>query len=244
MGQRFFRIAGGASYLVAALALVVAIIGGLGFLGGWMTGVDDQITHPKLGIADYKESVKPASSSDSKSEQSKKTEAKPDKQDGQISDLVFDLVKKIGQYGERTEQVDVSPQGVREWIDGIGENFLEREDTLKFLSSLVDAFDRDLLQPVLSGSDAIKTRKIPGLERSNSDYVEWPQYLDWYARAYTEAYAAELHRIEAEQAEQMKARADSLSSAMLAAGSFIVFLLATLVLLLVRIEINTRQPSV
>ncbi|MFN3712669.1 MAG: hypothetical protein ACK4SX_03300 [Alcanivoracaceae bacterium] len=241
MGQRFFRIAGGASYLVAALALIVAIVGGLGFIGGWITGVDDRVRHPDPGFAEYRESVKPSPAQRSNNESAAQSAATPDKQESQISELVFDLVKKIGQYAERTKQDDVSPQGVREWVDGIGRTFREREDTRIYLSRLNKSFDQDLLKPALTGSDAIKTSNIPGLERSGSQYVHWDKYLQWYANTYMRSYEAELERIEAERLEQLEARSDSLSSAMLAAGAFVVFLLATLVLLLVRIELNTRQ---
>lgn len=243
MGLRFFRIAGGASYLVAALALIVAIIGGLGFAGGWMTGVDERIEHPQPGFAEYRESVKPAPKKAHEDDSAATSEGKRDKLDNQISELVFDMVKKIGQYAERAEQRDVSPQGIREWVDDFGSAFLEREDTRTFLTRLNQSLDQDLLQPALAGSDGIKTAKIPGLERSDGDYVDWAEYLQWYSSAYMADYQNELERIAAEQHEQQKARQESLSSAMVAGGAFIVFLLATLVLLLVRIELNTRPTT-
>ena len=56
MGNKFFRIVGVASYILAAIALAVAIFATIASGSAWLTGVDENISQPEISMDDYRES--------------------------------------------------------------------------------------------------------------------------------------------------------------------------------------------
>lgn len=65
--------------------------------------------------------------------------------------------------------------------------------------------------------------------------------MGWFAWEYMSRYQSELARIEQEKMEQAQAKAGSIATLIIAGSAFAIFVFATVILLLVRIESNTRN---
>jgi hypothetical protein len=71
--------------------------------------------------------------------------------------------------------------------------------------------------------------------------VHWDQFLQWYTLAYREQIGAEERRIATERMSVENGKSQAVMDFYKAAAAFGVFVLATILLVLLRIERNTRQ---
>lgn len=244
MGTRFFKIVGVVSYGLAAVALVSAIILGLSAASGYFGEVDEDIDQPELSMEDYRQDVAPEPESDSGESAEQDTGLpEPDPLEAEADRLIKDLVKKIWEYTEATGQGDPKKDELENWLYDQTGDLRTREEQVAFLEGLNEAFQETLVEPAKDGDTAILTKNIPGLEDTETEHVYWAQFIGWYTISYMNHYREELARIQDERQQQLQDKQEAIITAGAAGTAFLLFMLATLVLILVRIEHNTRQTS-
>jgi hypothetical protein len=240
MGNRFFRIVGVASYILAALSLAIAIFATIASGSAWLTGVDEDITKPEIGMEDYRESVSPeVDDGDSLSLDETETvdwEARK----AAIQERINNLTVLVNKYARLTSQGSADKDRLRDWLINQTDD-LSHEDLLTFLDSLNRNVENDLVKPAENEDSELLVTNVPGLEDIDSTHIKWDSYLGWFTHEYMARYQDELSRIQQEKMEQAQAKAGSLATLIIAGCAFAVFVFATVILLLVRIESNTRD---
>lgn len=79
------------------------------------------------------------------------------------------------------------------------------------------------------------------LNSDDARRVKWPAFLEWFTRNYRQQIGAEMQRIHSERARSVVEAAQVPGLLYSAAIAFGVFIVATLLMLLARIEMNTRS---
>ena len=82
--------------------------------------------------------------------------------------------------------------------------------------------------------------RIAKLETTDPGRVRYDAFLDWYTKSYVQQVRAELQRIEAEKVRALASLAEAPMFFYAAAIAFGIFVLGTMLLVLLRIEGNTR----
>jgi hypothetical protein len=245
MGTRFFKIVGVVSYGLAAVALISTVILGLAAANGYFGGADESISTPELTINDYRTHVapkeEPESTETTDADDTTAPETDPDTEE--VDRLIKEFVKLIWQYNEVTGQGDPNPEGIKQWIYQVTDDMRDDQARARYLRRLNETVEEDLVEPAKDGDGEILTQNIPGLDEENGTYINWDQYLEWFTFTYMDAYYEELRRIEEERQQHLKEKQEAIITAGVAATAFVLFILATLVLVLVRIEHNTRPTS-
>ena len=73
--------------------------------------------------------------------------------------------------------------------------------------------------------------------------MRYDAFLDWYTNSYVQQARAELQRIEAEKVRALVSLAEAPMFFYVAAIAFGIFVLGTMLLVLLRIELNTRTVA-
>ena len=239
MGNKFFRIVGVASYILAALALAVTLFATIASGSAWLTGVDEDIDQPEIGMEDYRASVSPESEDEDTLNLEEIETVERDTQNSAVQERINDLTVLINKYARLTSQGSANKEGLNNWLRGQAGN-LSHADFVIFLDSLNDSFEDELVKPSEKEDDALLVTNVPGLEEIDSTHIKWDSYLEWFTWEYMARYQDELSRIQQEKMKQAQAKAGSLATLIIAGCAFAVFVFATVILLLVRIESNTR----
>lgn len=240
MGNKFFRIVGVASYILAAIALAVAIFATIASGSAWLTGVDENISQPEISMDDYRESLNPESETEESLPVGDLAPEDYEEQKSEIQERINNLTVLINKYGRLTSQPGANKEGLGNWLRS-QTNRLSHQDYVRFLDSLIDTFKHELVEPAESEDPSLLVTNIPGLENADTTHVNWEKYLGWFAWEYMSRYQSELARIEQEKMEQAQAKAGSIATLIIAGSAFAIFVFATVILLLVRIESNTRN---
>ncbi|MEQ3636454.1 hypothetical protein [Alcanivorax sp.] len=239
MGNKFFRIVGVASYILAALALAVAVFATIASGSAWLTGVDEDIQQPEIGMEGYREHVSPVAKSDESVGLGEIDIKNREEESRAIQERINNLAVLINKYARLTSQRSANKEGLDNWLRSQAGN-LSHQDYLRFLDSLVDSFEVDLVNPAEDEDSSLLVTNIPGLENADTTHINWDKYLEWFTWEYITRYQSELARIEQEKLEQAQAKAGSIATLIIAGSAFAIFVFATVILLLVRIESNTR----
>lgn len=239
MGNKFFRIVGVASYILAALALAVAIFATIASGTAWLSGVDEDIEQPEIGMEDYRKSVNPDIEEEASLPQEDTDTVDWEARNSAIQERINTLTVLINKYGRLTSQGSANKEGLDNWLDNQTEQ-LSHQDYLTFLDSLNQSFEEDLVEPAEKEDESLLVTNVPGLEGIDSTHIKWESYLGWFTHEYMARYQNELDRIHQEKFEQAQAKAGSVATLIIAGSAFAIFVFATVILLLVRIESNTR----
>jgi len=238
MGKRFFKIVGVFSYSAATLALIAAIA--LGVIAGsnYFGSVDEGIAKPQATLEQYlREKNQDHEAQAAAKKKPPAGSSNPDDREdadreyqATLGPLFDRIVSSLDKFAATTNQRTVNRKGLEEYlIDNTEE--LDREEYLTFLKALANETEKLAEQAPSTIKD----------EPDSPSYVEWSEFVFWFATNYMQQYRAELGRIQAEQAEQTAERIASLTTAAAAAVAFLAFVFFTMILLLVQIELNTRK---
>jgi hypothetical protein len=240
MGNKFFRIVGVASYILAALALAVAIFATIASGNAWLTGVDEDIQQPEIGMEGYREYVNPEAESDDPVGLGEMDRKNREEENSAIQERINNLAVLINKYARLTSQGSANKEGLDNWLRSQAGN-LPHADYLRFLDSLIESFETDLVNPAENEDPSLLVTNIPGLAGADTTHINWDKYLEWFTWEYLSRYQSELARIEQEKLEQAQAKAGAIATLIIAGSAFAIFVFATVILLLVRIESNTRS---
>ncbi|MAX54858.1 MAG: hypothetical protein CL537_04995 [Alcanivoracaceae bacterium] len=240
MGNKFFRIVGVTSYILAALALAVAIFATIASGSAWLTGVDEEIQQPEIGMKGYREYVNPEIDNDEPAGLGEMDRKNREEENSAIQEKINNLAVLINKYARLTSQGSANKEGLDNWLRSQAGS-LPHPDYLRFLDGIIESFDSDLVKPAENEDSSLLVTNIPGLENADTTHINWDKYLEWFTWEYMSRYQSELTRIEQERVEQAQAKAGSLVTLIIAGCAFAIFVFATVILLLVRIESNTRK---
>lgn len=240
MGIKFFRIVGGFSYILAALALSIAIIAALASGSAWLTGVDDDISTPDIVVQEYKESLSHNNEPDHAPRHEDTTATDTSQWQDTTQIRIDKLCALIDEYAINTSQNGVNRDGLSNWLYQTTES-LGDDQYLVFLDALIVSVESGLTAPARNKDLTALMLDSPNTNSAQPAYISWDKYLEWFTGTYLEHHQEELQRIAHERSQQMQERSGAIATLIAAGMAFAVFVFATVILLLVRIEANTRQ---
>jgi hypothetical protein len=243
--RHFFSIARWFGLITTALALAAAIIAALVGASKLFNLPDTKIRTPTTSYQDFRQNTEASRQSNSQTNVNRaptqkesaagqaSVESQFEKFENQLKPYLDAVVTNLGVYATKTDQAKPSSQAIANYIrskmqeiDRYGASDL----SWKYVEGLSKAgFD------IASDGD-----RIANLELSNPGRVRWDSFLDWYTKSYVEQVTSDLARIDAEKIRTLSMAAEAPKFLYAAAIAFSIFVLGTILLVLLRIELNTR----
>jgi hypothetical protein len=145
------------------------------------------------------------------------------------------IIAQLTSYAAKTDQAKPAPQAIGSYVRSNMKHFSGRDDG--FTWGYVEGLDRATRDLAADGD------RLAKLAEDDLRRVRWNELIDWYTRQYGQEISAQLERIEFDRANAASAAAEVPGYLYAAAVAFGVFVLTTLLLLLLRIELNTRSST-
>jgi len=238
----FFSIVRKICMFIASVSIIVVIIFLLSSLSDFMSSADEDILEPDISYIEYKEELQnryDKSYTTKENASSLLTQQKERKLIADSKSLKFEkkfdkyyneIEKNLNDYAKIVGDDPVSNYNIREWIlkKTIKAGNLDSLDELNdFVEHLRD--DADKLK-ILGGDDQRRPK--------------WIKSLEWFFDERDKHLENEHERIQQEHFEAMTDKAEALTQLMVAGSAFITFMFFVIILVLMRIESNTRiQPK-
>jgi hypothetical protein len=148
------------------------------------------------------------------------------------------IVASLVSYAAKTDQAKPAAQAVGDYVRSTmrqAAQFPSQDDLLAW--GYVEGLEK------ATHDLAADAERLSKLEVNDPRRVRWDTFIDWYTQQYIQQTNAEFQRINAERAKAIADAAEAPTFFYAGAVAFGVFILATLLLLLLRIELNTRPPT-
>jgi hypothetical protein len=146
------------------------------------------------------------------------------------------IVSTLATYAAKTSQGKPAGQAVGDYVRSSMQQ-IGRSGQANLAWNYVEGLDK------ATGDLAADADSLAKLEINDPRRVRWDTFLDWYTEQYTQQLSAELERIDAEKAKALSDVAEAPLFLYGAAVAFGIFVLGTIILVLLRIELNTRPKS-
>lgn len=232
MERKFFSIVRIIGSILASIALLVVIGGIIMAYDQYSDTANVNMETPKVEFSDFEESQK-------KKEVVKKEISKNITQVNEAPEDVFQkkfekymkiISDNINQYALKYNVDTLNDQGARNYFNEKIESY---DDTLKeaYMSQFADLTVNLLASPNIKNTP-------------NGLPMSWMTMLDWFEYKFNQKITEEENRIQNEQLEAAASKVNSLETLTIVGGALIVFLFFTMVLVLLRIESNTRAKIV
>jgi len=242
--RRFFGIVRWCGLIAATAALVAALIAGVGGGSKLLNQPNTQVQPPTTSYEDFRRTAvgsrqdnQPANiDTTMKEKEAAAARAAADAEfEKQLKPHLDAIVASLSSYAAKTGQPKPSAQGVGDFVrQSMREVGRYGSDlSWKYAEGLSTAA-RDL------ASDGDRLAK---LETTDSGRVRYDAFLEWYTRAYIQQIRAELQRIDADKIRALSNIAEAPMYFYVAAIAFAIFVLGTMLLVLLRIELNTRAAG-
>lgn len=237
MESKFFSIARKFAFIMAGLMLVVAI-------GFGLYAATKLISHP-VNETIKTPSISSSSYFNTKGNNEEKAEAKHDSKapnekigksavDDAAEKAAVVVVKNLNECTKKiigTNEYYNVDSVANVFKDNFAKQIIEIADEQKAID-FFGAISKDSAEVVKN------IQKIKELEKAPADFV------DWYFHKYVEQLKEEKARIEQEQVDRQAAKMEAMLMAYLAAVAFGIFVSFTVILVLFRIELNTRKQNI
>ncbi len=242
--HRFYSIARWFGLFVTTAALIVAAIAAIDGLQKTMSGVDSQIRSPAVSYDDFRSAADaaaaaPATHADTTLQQKEQVAAQAQADVDFEKRLKPDLDAIVGSLTGYAAALDVakpSPQAVGDYVRNNMKDVSQGKN-----GDLAWAYVDGLKKATAAlASDGDRLAK---LSADDSRRVRWDKFLDWYTQSFKAGIGAEYRRIGIETAKAAADKVQSLWLFYVAGASFGVFIYMTMLLVLLRIERNTRPAS-
>lgn len=232
--NKFFKSVQYVGFALASLAAIVFLFFALSALNGFFSSANEKIAtseHTLKGYQSYLKEIEISkdlettdktvdTKSDKKSSESKKS--KPTKNEKMIEEIAENF--KI--YAEKTEQNVATAADFERFI-------YQRLGQLD--DNLVDSYIKQLHK----ASKSFKKLKI----KDDQEPVIWNDYINWQHELFVAGLQEEFERVENEQAQAIEDNINAATKLPLLLGTLAIFLFFTLILVLLRIESNTRRNA-
>jgi hypothetical protein len=146
------------------------------------------------------------------------------------------IVSNLASYAAKTDQAKPAGQAVGDYVRSSAQQ-MGHFGQADLAWEYVDGLDK------ATGDLAADADSLAKLEISDPRRVRWDTFLDWYTKQYTQQLGAELERIDVEKAKGISNLAEAPMFLYAAGIAFGIFVLGTIILVLLRIELNTRPES-
>ncbi len=237
----FFSIVRKFCMLIASISIIVVVAFSLLSLSDYMSSVDEDISEADVSYSERKDKLQrkhdltytSKDSSGSSTEQKERRlktdseslefEKKFDKIYQEIVIVINGYAKIVGDHAANTKY------DLRKWFLGKDEgNF-----NLSYMEDL-----KDFVEDMRDDADEVKTLKADDIRR-----VSWDDQIKWFFKKQDAHWNAELERIESERVEVMVNKAKALTQLMVVGVAFGLFMCFVIMLVLIRIESNTRVQT-
>jgi hypothetical protein len=239
--KKFFAIARKFTFGAAALMLFLAIGLGAYAILGLKFNVKEDIAIPTVNSADFFKELSEANATTHQSRlntnhnvevtQKSKIDEEAEKAAKIVAKNLNDYIAKKASF-DASSYIYYNESKLAEiFKNDFAKNILELSDEKTTI---------DFLVKIAKASEELNAK----YEQFNSRLIEPTDFLEWYRKKYISKLQEEKTRIEAEKAKAEESKAQSLTFAYFAAVAFIVFVSFTIILVLFRIELNTRKEEV
>src|SRR5574344_2352884 len=238
MENKFLSISRKFIFFMAGLSLAIAIISSLIALAKFTSSADETIKVPKVDSESYfkqqekKEEIKSSKSKlESKVESSiENTKSKVDIEAEKSAKIVFD---NLNQSTSKILGVENSNLFKIEVIENIfKDNFAKQIILISDEEHAIEFFKN------ISIDSANTVKNFQFFKDKDSNPGE---YIDWYFQQYYKALKEENKRIEAERTQSILEKSEAVTFITITGIIFGVFIILTIILVLFKIEINTRK---
>jgi hypothetical protein len=248
MEQRFFSIVRGFGLIVTAAALIGACVLGIMALKQATSSADETVRKPTASYADYQRVLDKNAQANTASGAGGDTTLQRKEAEAARANAELELEHRLQPH------LDVIMASLNSYATAV--------DVPKPDAQHVKDFIRQMQTQITTATnnDALGWGYVEGLEKSTKELaadagriakmdagdarrVRWDQFLQWYYNAYVNQINLEERRIQGERSNAELQKAGALVQLYLAAGAFGVFVMATILLVLLRIERNTRQET-
>jgi hypothetical protein len=243
--RRFFSIVRWCGLIAAAAALFAAVIAAFGGGSKLLNHSDTTLRAPTTTYDDFRRTAVPSSQNNKPANKDTTLEDKEAEAARAAADAEFEkqlkpyldaIIASLGSYATKVGQAKPSAQGigdyVRQSMQQIG-RYGSGEFAWKYVEGLSKA-TRDL---------AADGDRVAKLDTTDPGRVRYDAFLDWYTKSYIQQVRDELQRIEAEKVRALASLAEAPMFFYAAAIAFGIFVLGTILLVLLRIEFNTRTVA-
>lgn len=240
----YFSIVRWFSFSVATVAIIIVLVSGYIAVSTFLSVSKNDHIEPKPltyesldKIQRGQEDARYASSeqennSEQFDQQIKQTNRLKEKQE-KIDALFLKFEKNMNQYAKALGQASVKEIGtnsIKDYIqsyDDLGKPFV-------FWNTVV-TFSEDL---------SLSSKEIAGLNEGNLRRVDWVKSLEWLATNYRDNIDAVQRAKNNKKVKQAVALSEASTTLMVTGVAFLVFMLFTVILVLLKIESNTRAKNI
>ena len=245
MEHRFFSLVRWFGLILTVVALALVILNGVGALTKVSGSVDEHLRRPAIGYGDFQRIIQ--------------TEART----AAGSDIDPTLQRKEQEVARAQADLDFTRR-LQPHLDAIVASlatYATAVDVAKPSAQAVGDFVRQNMATLTNGKDdGLAWGYVEGMQGAVSDLAadggrlaklglgdvrraHWDQFLQWFTTAYREQIDREQRRISAERAAVAAGKSEAVYDFYKAGAAFGVFVLATILLVLLRIERNTRPRA-
>lgn len=236
MESKFFKIVRWISLSFATLAIVVIVLGALKAASEISSSADTIVKEPKMMFSDIQKEVQeespevdsPETTADMNYVEGAKTE---ETEFDKNFNKDFEIIKNnLIKYTQITEQQEVNEDGLR-----------------KYMINNISDYNEDLQMSYtkqLAGQTNVLVNYGTTQKNNNAKALGWPQFVEGFTKQYRTKIADEHDRIESEQAAAMMDKASALITIYAIGAAALVFMFFTMMLVLLRIESNTRVKTI
>ncbi len=241
MENKFFAIARKFTFGVAALMLFIATGLGIYSILGLKFDIKDTVSPPSVNSTDYFKELL-----ESKPELAREVEGDAYRHDIKpVKSKIDEEAEKSAKIVAKNLNAYISKRAANDPNSYIHYDEEKLVDVFKnnFAKNILDMSDEkttiDFFVKIAKASDELNTK----YEQFSAKLAEPTDFLDWYQKKYVSKLQEEKAKIEKEQAEAEASKAQSLTLAYFAAIAFVAFVSFTIILVLFRIELNTRKEE-
>ncbi len=244
--HRFYSILRGFGLLATTIALIAAIFAAVNGISKITPHTESVLQPPNATYEDFRRQmaadrsdVSPISADTTlqKKEEAAAEASAEAEFEKRLKPELDSIVADLGSYAAKTDQAKPSAQAVGDYVRTKMQRVtrVSGADTLawRYVAGLKNATHELFLD-----SD-----RLSKLEPSDQRRVRWDVFLDWYNEQYEHQINVEIQRINSDNAQAVSNAAQAPVYFYVAAVAFGIFIFTTLLLLLLRIEANTRPSS-
>jgi len=233
----FFSVVRKFCMFIATISILVVAVLLMTSLSDFMSSADEDISEPDVSYSDYKDKLqkrydqsyiqKDSGMSSTEQKENKIAEdSKKLKFEKEFDEYYIKIESNLNEYAKTVSDDPVSNYNLREWIlkKAIDENSFE---IMEELDDFVDDLINDANNLKKLGQDDVRRQK-------------WIKSLEWFFDERDAQLQLENARIQQEHLDAMVDKTEALSQLMVAGSAFMVFMFFVIILVLIRIETNTR----
>lgn len=237
----FFKFVRWIGLVGATLVITISIILAMVTYSKYSTSVDDDIVNPEVSFSQYNDIINKQAEAD-KASKSKVVESDDKKIVSKPETKIDELTEKMNQYHSEVysllsqsakiaQNQELSEIGLENYLYKSYIDYPNNDLKIRFMSELKEA-----------SSDFLNNTKE--IKKSNSNkFISEIEFITWFTTEFNTQVNDEVQRIEAEEEQVLLNKMSATANLPIIGALFGIFLLLVLVLVLLKIERNTRVEN-